>query len=133
SGEVSFRTLASGAILQNLPIASGATLSCDAGLAGSAPLAYSMTAMGQQIVPPLAGVRTFNGAFGGPDIAQGVAVEPTGNVLVVGAERAGSTNDNWRITRYTPSLTTVLASTSYDAPTASDDRAFAVLPLPGGN
>ena len=69
-----------------------------------------------------AGTILYQASYNGPDsledVATGVAVDSTGNIWVVGYEtRIDPTNGpqhDWRITKYSPDLSTALVSFPYD-------------------
>ncbi len=73
----------------------------------------------------LLGTTDYNGPYA-DDFARAVAIDGSGNVVVVGSEQGPLGDYNWRIRRYDPTLTTLLATTSYDGPTAGTDYAIAV-------
>ncbi len=79
----------------------------------------------------------YNGPTGtDEDQANAVAVDGSGNVVVVGYERDVGDNYNWRVIKYDTTLGTVLATTVYDAPSVPGldyDEAWAVAIDGSGN
>jgi len=68
----------------------------------------------------------YNGPGNGYDLAQSVALDGSGNVVVVGAETGVVGGYNWRVRKYDAGLTTLLASTDYNGPGNGGDGANGV-------
>jgi len=78
---------------------------------------------------------TYNGPYGnGNDYAYAVAVDASGNIVVAGVELGVASDLNWRVRKYNPALSVMMASTDYDGPQASSaDTAWGVAADPSGN
>ncbi|MEK7474769.1 MAG: hypothetical protein AAB152_03950 [Candidatus Coatesbacteria bacterium] len=82
----------------------------------------------------LLGTTDYNGSANDHDAAWAVAVDGSGNVVVVGYEFISPTKANWRIRKYDASLTTLLATTDYDGGAVNGtDAAHAVAIDGSGN
>jgi len=100
-----------------------------------------LPAVSRALCPPTQGwERIFAGADGGPDAAQGIAVDSSGNTIVVGYENTAAQGRNWKIIKYAPDGSLV-AQADYDGPATTDpnlpmpadDAATAVAVDSGGN
>lgn len=81
----------------------------------------------------LHGSTVFNGAANANDWANALAVDASGNVIVVGVESSSVSDYDWRIIKYDPSLSTQLASTGFGSSGGWEDQATGVVVDGTGN
>jgi len=81
----------------------------------------------------LLGSTEYDGPGNGYDIAYAIAVDGSGNVVVAGYETGVTGGWNWRVRKYDPTLTTLLASTDYNGPGNGNDTAYAIAVDGSGN
>ena|SRR5689334_21045362 len=76
---------------------------------------------------------SYDGPASGDDVARAITLDPSGNIIVAGDESTSGSGSNWRVRKYNPSLTTLLATTDYSSAAGGDDVANGVTTDPAGN
>ncbi len=74
-----------------------------------------------RLLTTLVASTTFDGPVGLNDYATSIVIDASGNAIVGGVVETTSLNDDWLIRKYNPTLTAVLASTTYGGATTTDD------------